>query len=100
MHIIDKCQWTYLRGSSKKWGGILRGSWRSKHKWKSCSSLLGKVPLKEKSCNPTYELTIFSFGRKPQQRIWDETKNKKTFGKRKYNTGHHTEISEFLEVLK
>jgi len=45
-------------------------------------------------------LTIFSFGGKPQQRIWDETKNKKMFGKRKYNTGHHTEVSEFFEVLK
>lgn len=29
-----------------------------------------------KSCNPTHELTIFSFGGKPQQRSWDKTKTK------------------------
>jgi len=36
------------------------------------------TPPQKKSCNPTYELTIFSFGGKPQLRIWDETKKQKS----------------------
>jgi hypothetical protein len=35
-------------------------------------------PNENISCNPTHEYTIFSFGGKPQHRIWYETKKQKT----------------------
>jgi hypothetical protein len=55
-------------------------------------------PNENISCNPIHEYTIFSFGGKPQHRIWYETKTKdSTLGKRKYNTEHHTEITELLK---
>jgi hypothetical protein len=82
MRIIDKCQWTYLKGSSSDHcieakseeaflvvhGKASSGShaplfWAKFHIYINCT--------------PIHELTIFSFGGKPQQRIWNETKKQK-----------------------
>jgi hypothetical protein len=52
---------------------------------KNCPS---PSPPKKKSCNPTYEVTIFTFDRNRSREF--EMRQKKKFGKRKYNIGHHT----------
>jgi len=73
---------------SKKWGGIPRGSWKS-IKWKSCSSLLGKVPYIYKLHSNTW-IDHFQFWWETTAENLEWNQKTKKFGKRKYNTGHHT----------